>query len=159
MTTPGEDHAHAPVIPPVVFAAAVLAALALRVLVPVRLVPASLDRPADAFGFATTVAGGALATWALVTFLRTRTTPIPNRPARALVTGGPYRFSRNPMYVGISGVLAGLALIWNTLWLVAVLPPVWLVLTRFVIEHEEAYLTRKFGDDYRAFLSRTRRWI
>ena len=153
------DHAHAPVIPPVVFGAAVLAALALRALVPVPLVPASLDRSADVVGFASTVAGGALASWALATFLLARTTPIPNRPANALVTRGPYRFSRNPMYVGISAVLAGLALIWNTVWLVAVLPPVWLVLTRYVIVPEEAYLTRKFGDDYRAFLARTRRWI
>ncbi len=159
MSRSGEDHAHAPVIPPVVFAAAVLVALALRVLVPVRLVPASLDHPADVLGGATATAGGALASWALATFLRARTTPIPNRPARALVTAGPYRFSRNPMYVGLSGVLTGLALIWNTAWLVAVLPPVWLVLTRFVILPEEAYLTRRFGDDYRAFLARTRRWI
>lgn len=154
-----EDHANAPVIPPVVFAAAVAAALALKAFVPMRLVPVRVADGAEDLGYALTVAGTVFAAWALATFLSSRTTPIPNRPARALVTSGPYRLSRNPMYIGVSVVLVGAALVANTVWLVAVLPPVWFVLTRYVIVPEEAYLTRRFGDDYRAFLARTRRWI
>ena len=154
-----EDHAHAPVLPPVVFAAAVAAALALKALVPVPFVPRAVADRAEVAGVAMSVAGGMLAAWALATFLWERTTPLPNRPARALVTGGPYRLSRNPMYIGISVVLVGLSLVANDVWMLAVLPPVWLLLTRFVIRPEEAYLERKFGEEYRAFLARTRRWL
>ena len=69
----------------------------------------------------------------------------------ALVTWGPYRASRNPMYVGMSLGVAGIALALNTPWLLAILPPVWLLLRRLVIDREEAYLERKFGDAYRKF--------
>lgn len=159
MARAAEDHANAPVIPPVLFAAAVAAALALKALVPVRLVPVRLDRSADVVGWAVALAGGALAAWALATFLGARTTPLPNRPASALVTGGPYRLSRNPMYIGISLVLAGAALVANDVWMLVLLPPVWLLLTRYVIRPEEAYLERKFGEDFRTFKARTRRWL
>lgn len=156
---PGEDHANAPILPPVVFAAALVVALALKGIAPVRLVPPSFADRAETAGVAFALVGGAFAAWALATFLFERTTPLPNRPASALVTRGPYRFSRNPMYTGLSVVFVGLALVGNTVWLVAVLPLVWFLLTRFVIGHEEAYLERKFGEAYRAFKARTRRWL
>jgi protein-S-isoprenylcysteine O-methyltransferase Ste14 len=63
------------------------------------------------------------------------------------------------MYVGLSGFTAGLALLANTPWLLAALPFVWLALRRLVIDREEAYLERRFGDEFRAFRARTRRWI
>jgi protein-S-isoprenylcysteine O-methyltransferase Ste14 len=63
------------------------------------------------------------------------------------------------MYVGLSAGVAGIALAANTLWLLLVLPPVWLALRRLVIDREEAYLGRKFGEEYRAFQARTRRWL
>jgi protein-S-isoprenylcysteine O-methyltransferase Ste14 len=63
------------------------------------------------------------------------------------------------MYVGVSVGIAGIALVANTPWLLAVLPPVWFALRRLVIDREEAYLERKFGEEYRAFKTRTRRWL
>jgi protein-S-isoprenylcysteine O-methyltransferase Ste14 len=63
------------------------------------------------------------------------------------------------MYVGLSVFVAGLALVANTPWLLAVQPFVWFALGRLVIDREEAYLTRKFGDEYRTFMARTRRWL
>jgi protein-S-isoprenylcysteine O-methyltransferase Ste14 len=153
------DHANVPVIPPVLFGLGVGAGFLLRWLVPVPLVPPTLERPASFAGSALAVLGLAFGGWALWTFLSARTTPHPNHPVSALVTWGPYRISRNPMYVGLSAGLAGIALVANTPWLLAALPPVWFALRRLVIDREEAYLERKFGEEYRTFLKRTRRWL
>lgn len=153
------DHANVPVIPPVLFGAGILAGYALRWLVPVRLIPASLEGEAAFAGSALAVLGLAFGGWAFGTFLAARTTPHPNHPVSALVTWGPYRISRNPMYTGLSVLTAGLALIANTPWLLAALPFVWFALRRHVIDREEAYLERTFGEEYRAFKARTRRWL
>ena len=154
-----EDHANVPVIPPVLFGLGVGAGFLLEWLVPVALVPPTLERPAFFAGSALTLLGLAFGGWALWTFLRARTTPHPNHPVSALVTWGPYRVSRNPMYVGLSAVLAGIALVANTPWLLALLPHVWFALRRLVIDREEAYLERTFGEEYRAFKARTHRWL
>jgi protein-S-isoprenylcysteine O-methyltransferase Ste14 len=154
-----EDHANVPVIPPVLFGLGLGAGFLLRWLVPVRLVPPLLEREACFAGYALSILGLVFGGWALVTFLKARTTPHPNHPVNALVTWGPYRVSRNPMYVGLSGFTAGLALVANTPWLLAALPPVWFALRRLVIDREEAYLERKFGEEYGAFKTRTRCWL
>ena len=156
---PTEDHANVPVIPPILFGAGLAAGFFLKWLVPVRLVPPLVERGACFAGYALSFLGLVFGGWALVTFLKARTTPHPNHPVNVLVTWGPYRVSRNPMYVGLSIGIAGIALVANTVWLLAVLPPVWLALHRLVIDREEAYLGRKFGEEYGAFRARTRRWL
>lgn len=154
-----EDHANVPVIPPVLFGAGLAAGFLLKWLVPVRLVPPSLEGPVCFAGAGLALLGLAFGGWAFATFLKARTSPDPNRPASALVTWGPYRVSRNPMYVGLALFTAGLALVANAPWVLAALPLVWLALRRLVIDREEAYLERKFGEEYRAFKARTRRWL
>jgi protein-S-isoprenylcysteine O-methyltransferase Ste14 len=154
-----EDHANVPVIPPILFGLGAGAGFLLQWLVPVALVPKALERSACFVGSVLALVGLAFGGWALWTFLRARTTPHPNHPVSALVMWGPYRVSRNPMYVGLSAGLAGIALVANTPWILAALPPVWLALRRFVIDREEAYLERRFGEEYRTFRARTRRWL
>lgn len=154
-----EDHANVPVVPPVLFGAGIAAGFLLKWLVPVRLVPPSLKGPFCFAGAGLFLIGAAFGGWAFATFMRARTTPHPNHPVSALVAWGPYRLSRNPMYVGLSVATLGIALIANTPWILATLPLVWSALSRLVIEREEAYLERKFGDEYRAFRARTRRWL
>ena len=154
-----EDHANVPVIPPILFGVGLAAGFLLKWLVPVRLVPPSLEGPVCFAGSALALLGLAFGGWAFATFLRARTTPHPNHAVSALVTWGPYRVSRNPMYVGVSVGVAGIALVANTPWLLAALPLVWLALGRLVIVREESYLERKFGEDYRAFRARTCRWL
>ena len=156
---PAEDHADVPVIPPVLFGAGIAGGFLLNWLVPVRLVPLRLATPVCFAGSALTLLGLAFSGWAFATFLKARTTPHPNHPVSALVTSGPYRVSRNPMYAGVSIGVAGIALVANTPWVLAALPPVWLALRRLVIDREEAYLERKFGEEYRAFKARTARWL
>jgi protein-S-isoprenylcysteine O-methyltransferase Ste14 len=96
---------------------------------------------------------------ALATFRRKRTTLIPNRPATALATGGPYRFTRNPMYVSMALLYLGVALFTNSWWIVGMLVVVLIVVDRAVIAREERYLAAAFPDEYAAFRGRVRRWV
>ncbi len=94
----------------------------------------------------------------LVTFVRARTSVMPNQAARQLVTWGPYRFSRNPMYVGLTVAYVGLATLVNQAWPLVLLPAVLWGVTA-VIAREERYLRNAFGEAYGAYCRRTRRWI
>ncbi|MDQ2675547.1 MAG: isoprenylcysteine carboxylmethyltransferase family protein [Actinomycetota bacterium] len=87
------------------------------------------------------------------------TDPIPWRPDQALVTDGPYRLTRNPMYVGMALLFAGIAFGFGALIALAILPLVILVIDRVVIAREEPYLERLFGEEYASYKQRVRRWL
>ncbi|MEO6444793.1 MAG: isoprenylcysteine carboxylmethyltransferase family protein [Gemmatimonadaceae bacterium] len=97
--------------------------------------------------------------WAMLSFWRARTTLIPNRPASQLVTSGPYRISRNPMYVGLAALYVVVALWLNSWWPLIFLPLVLAVITRVVILREEHYLAGAFPEEYAAYRQRVRRWL
>lgn len=103
--------------------------------------------------------GLALFGWTLATFWRHRTTVNPYKAASSLCTGGPFRFSRNPIYVGDWFILAGVSLLLQTAWPLLFAPLIWLLLRYGVIRHEEAHLEAKFGEAYRAYKARVGRWI
>src|SRR5260221_12163459 len=84
---------------------------------------------------------------------------VPIRPATTLVVSGPYRWTRNPMYVGMALLTLGAALWRNTWWIVVLLAPALLAIDRLVIAREEKYLRRRFGSDYEAYVRRVRRWL
>jgi protein-S-isoprenylcysteine O-methyltransferase Ste14 len=100
-----------------------------------------------------------LAGWALFSFRRAGTSPIPHVPAMALVSNGPYRLTRNPMYLAMALVCVGISLALNMLWPLLSVPVVIVILDRMVIRKEERYLETKFGDIYRQYKTRVRRWI
>jgi protein-S-isoprenylcysteine O-methyltransferase Ste14 len=127
----------------------------LRPLPLVRTAPALLA-PAGAL----LVAAGVVLFVAAVRAFRRAGTPIPAcAPTTALVTDGPYRWSRNPVYLAFGLVQVGLALWANTAWLLATLVPILLIVRYGVIAREEAYLARRFGAAYRAYAGRVRRWV
>lgn len=97
--------------------------------------------------------------WSLLALRRHRTDVRPDRPTTALVTEGPYALTRNPIYVAMSALAAGLALVWGNpwAWLAAAAVPV--LLDRLVIAREEPYLARRFGPAYDAYRARVRRWL
>ena len=147
--------------PPLLFVAGFLAGLAIdRWIYPLPFAATRSSRPIwIAVGWLLAGAGLILAGWAFATFRRARTAIIPNHPASALVRGGPYHYTRNPMYVSLALLYCGLALIFDKPWALGFLPLVALALRRLVIAREEAYLTRAFGDAYAAYTREVRRWL
>jgi protein-S-isoprenylcysteine O-methyltransferase Ste14 len=113
----------------------------------------------SALGAAGLAAGFAMMLWAVVTFALARTPIYPNRPARQLVMSGPYRFSRNPMYLGLTVAYLGGTLATNLAWPLVLLPPVLAVVRIFIIGREERYLSEAFGSAYDGYRRRVRRWI
>jgi protein-S-isoprenylcysteine O-methyltransferase Ste14 len=92
-------------------------------------------------------------------FRRARTTLIPNKPATAFVTRGPYGFTRNPMYLSLVALYIAVALWLNSWWAFVMLPVVVVVIDRAVIAREEHYLSAAFPAEYSAYRSRVRRWL
>jgi len=83
----------------------------------------------------------------------------PSKPATTIVASGPFRFSRNPLYVGLTLVYSGLTLAFNTWWGFALLAPILLTMHIGVVLREERYLEQKFGEPYRQYQSRVRRYL
>ena len=99
---------------------------------------------------------------AIALFGEAGTTIWPNwgpNPTTALVTSGPYRFSRNPQYVGIAFLHIAFAFALGVMWALALLPVLLAFIDRFVIPREERYLERRFGQSYRDYKARVRRWL
>jgi protein-S-isoprenylcysteine O-methyltransferase Ste14 len=103
--------------------------------------------------------GLGFAGWGVLTFRSAGTSPNPMRPTTSLAFGGPYRFSRNPMYLGLAVASASFALFWNALWPLLSVPFAMALVWRFVIAREERYLAAKFGEEYLRYRGRVRRWI
>lgn len=97
--------------------------------------------------------------WALAAIWGHRTTVNPYKAASNLVTSGPFARSRNPIYVSDWFVYVGVTLLLGTAWALLLAPLVWAVMRYGVIAHEEAHLLAKFGDEYRGYCSRVKRWL
>lgn len=103
--------------------------------------------------------GAAIAGWGLLSFRRARTTTVPGRVSAQLVTWGPYRFSRNPMYVGLVLAYLGEAGILRQVWPVFLLPLTVAYINWVVIPVEEGKLKGVFREDYERYRARVRRWV
>lgn len=143
-------------VPPIWLALAIVAMAALHYLLPVARI---IRTPWTWLGAAPMVAGIALAVAGAGLFRRHNTGVVPFSPATYLVTTGPYRFTRNPMYLGMVLLLCGVAMMLGTLspWIVIPLFA-WWIGHRFIAQ-EEVMLEQVFGDEYVRFKQRVRRWI
>jgi protein-S-isoprenylcysteine O-methyltransferase Ste14 len=142
--------------PPLVFLVAILVGVGLKRIWPMSVVPDSLAIP---LGVAFITAAFSLAFLGFRELKRHETTPRPDQASSAIVKSGPYRFTRNPLYVSLSMLHLGIGLLTNNLWVVSMLIPVWIVMTTQVIAREERYLARAFGDEYSSYKASVRRWI
>lgn len=113
----------------------------------------------DVFGIVFVVAGFALSFAGAGLFMRRGTAIIPYKPASTLVTTGIYRWTRNPMYLGMALIYVGVAALFDSLAALVLLPLVLATVQTQVIAREEAYLERAFGADYVAYKKRVRAWI
>ena len=104
-------------------------------------------------------AGVSLIISARTHFTRTGQSPIPWKPTPELIFQGPYRFTRNPMYVGVTCIQAGLGVAVGNVW-ISVLAPVALLTVHFMaVRPEEKYLAQKFGTSYREYCNKVRRYL
>lgn len=142
--------------PPLIFAGALAFGLLANRLRPIGFLPRRLGR---AVGLAMVVGGLSIGLSGLREMRRAGTNVDPREPSTAIVTGGPYRFTRNPLYLSMTLIYAGLASLANALPAVLLLPAVLAVVQKGVIDCEERYLERKFGGEYTRYKERVRRWI
>ena len=152
-----KDHADVFVLPPVALALCVGAAWLADRVSPLPFVPPLWPRPW--LGGALVALGLLTELWALVLFRRARTAALPIRPTSAIIEAGPYRYSRNPIYVGMFVIVAGAAIGLDSVWQFAALVALYVMLRWGVVAREEAYLARKFGASYLDYARRVRRWL
>ena len=150
------DHSGVVVPPPLIYVAFFLVGMGLQRYVPVPRLPLGTGR----------VLGAVLVLlWLLLTtssfrrFWASGTSVVPVRPTTALVIEGPYRFTRNPMYLGLLLLYVGVAGWFGLVWPLLLAPVLVWVIGVSVIGREERYLTRKFGDEYRRYQAHVRRWL
>ena len=142
--------------PPLIFLAGLAVGFGLELLLPSVDLPTAL---ALVVGALLIVVGLALMVSFVRAFNAKETAFDPWQETTAIVTDGPYRFTRNPGYLGMALVYAGIAVASESLWVLVPLPLVVAVIDRGVIEREERYLERKFGEEYLGFKRRVRRWV
>ena len=156
-TPTAPDHANVRFFPPLAYAAPMAAGLVMHLAFSDRFLPQGWVQLAA--GLPLMVASGLLAVWASVTMRRAGTALDAYSSTTAVVVRGPFRFSRNPMYLSLTGLYLGIAVSVNALWVVALLPLALVSITVGVIAREKSYLERKFGTEYVSYRSRVRRWL
>jgi protein-S-isoprenylcysteine O-methyltransferase Ste14 len=142
--------------PPLIFLCSILTGVMLDFVFPLPFLPPPLSMP---FGIAIIVVAVVLFSWSLRQ-LRAAGTPVRgNQPTTVIVRTGPYRLSRNPIYLAFSLLQLGIAIWVNSLWVLATLGPAVLLVSCVVIPREEQYLERKFGAEYLEYKAGVRRWV
>jgi protein-S-isoprenylcysteine O-methyltransferase Ste14 len=144
--------------PPIILAGVVIAAIVLGYVSPLPW-PGMDDAPARAIGLGIGIAGAALLAWAIVTLRSFDTTLLPDVGATHLVTSGPYRRFRNPIYLADAMILLGVAELTKNAWLVIAAGVFAALVTWLAILPEELHLERRFGKDYLDYKAKSRRWI
>jgi protein-S-isoprenylcysteine O-methyltransferase Ste14 len=155
-----QDTAGVPFPPPIAFIGALAVGFTLQHFLPLHILRTASGIDALA------VAGAVLASSALVLavcafacFRVARTSPFPERPTTSLVVRGPFRFTRNPLYLSMALLHAGVALFANAMWPLLFLLPALLAIRFLVIAREERYLLQRFGAEYDTYCHSVRRWL
>jgi protein-S-isoprenylcysteine O-methyltransferase Ste14 len=150
------DHAGVRVPPPLIYIVLFGLGLLLHQLVPVTFLPIIPARVAALIGSG---CGVLLIGWSNLLFRRAHTSLMPIKPTTALVIAGPYRLTRNPIYLGLLCIYIAAALWFGVAWALLLVPLVMLTVQRLAIIKEERYLEQKFGDAYRQYRAQVQRWI
>ena len=158
MTPPQDAPARAP-WPPILIVATLLCGGALDRLTGGALAGLAAFHGATALGWLLVALALANDLWCASVFARLDTTILPHRAASRLATDGPFRLSRNPIYVSHVASVLGLGLLLGSPFTILLTPLLALGLQKLAVEPEERHLLGKFGEDYRAYMARTRRWL
>ncbi|HKR08706.1 MAG TPA: isoprenylcysteine carboxylmethyltransferase family protein [Gemmatimonadaceae bacterium] len=144
---------------PWVFVLTYLIGVVIESIAPIRTTQRLNANVTLALGAVVFLIGAIIAGWGLVTFRRARTTTVPGRTSAQLVTWGPYRFTRNPMYVGLTIAYLGETLILRQIWPLVLLPLTLAYVNWVVIPLEQGKLSEGFGEEYARYQARVRRWL
>ena len=142
--------------PPLIYLLALLSGLLLNRRLDVPFLPRGVAR---VLGWPLVGGAMALAVWFARTLHGADTTLRTDKAVSSLVQNGPFRYSRNPGYLSLTMLYAGIAILRNSLWAILLLPLVVSIIQREVIQREEGYLERTFGEEYLAYKRRVRRWV
>lgn len=158
MNTPVDDK-HGPGVllhPPIIYAISILLGIGLNNAWPLAM-PAGLDN--RNYGILLIIVSILLAAWSLYEFHKADTDVRPDKPDSALLTSGPYRFSRNPLYIVLTLIQLTVAIWLDNLWVMLMVIPSLIVITNYAIVREEQYLETLFGQQYLDYKRRVRRWL
>jgi protein-S-isoprenylcysteine O-methyltransferase Ste14 len=142
--------------PPLIYAGPLLLGVLLGRRFPIPFLPRAVAR---VLGWPLVGGGALLLGWFEWAMRQADTPTSPYKPVEHIATEGPFRYSRNPGYLSMAMIYAGVATLARSSWAVLFLPVALLVIRRGVIEREERYLEREFGEEYLSYKSRVRRWI
>jgi protein-S-isoprenylcysteine O-methyltransferase Ste14 len=152
------DHARVTIPPPLTLVVSLILGLLLHQVFPVGMMSASLP-------IRLLIAAPLLLGYGVLNFLSIRlmlaggTALVPHRSTTAVISEGPFSLTRNPLYLSVLMLYAGIAVLVNEVWMLCLLPVMLVALDRGAVIHEEEYLERKFGDQYLEYKRRVRRWI
>jgi len=142
--------------PPLIYLCSILIGLALQFVWPLKVLPAALEAT---LGGSLMLVAIVLFTLSVRQFVAAGTAVQTHRPTTTILRTGPYRFSRNPIYVSFTLLYIGIAVWVNSAWLLGMLIPTLIVISYGVIAREERYLAQKFGDEYLRYKASVRRWL
>ena len=145
--------------PPVIYSGALALGYVLHRFMPIHLLPRRSGSLRHVLGIVLIVAGLLQALWAALTMFKSGNNPEPSHPVVSLVQAGPFRFSRNPIYLALTICYLGMTLLLGTLWHLILLPGLLSVMQWGVVRREEEYLMRRFGESYREYSAQVRRWL
>ncbi len=143
--------------PPFIYLSALSLGIIFHLFYPLHLTSSSLLL--KSMGVLLMLLSGVFVSWAFITMRNLGTSPDPRKPSTALSTNGAFAYSRNPIYVAMTGLYLGISLIINSLWLVLFLIPTLFLMQWGVIVREERYLSAQFGEAYTEYTQRVRRWL
>ena len=156
METESQDHAGRIAPPAAIYLIVLGIGLLVHWLYPVQVLPTPLT---IGIGLLLMITSGPIVISELREYSKAKTTFFFSEPSSALITTGPYRFSRNPGYVSLTLLYGGIACLVNSLWVLLMVVPAVTVMHFGVIKREERYLEAKFGDEYREYKTTVRRWV
>ena len=156
MSEVNSDAPNVKIIPPLVYLAGIIVGLLVSMWVPSKLLP----NPAVwIIGGILFLCGAVLVGSAILMFKSVGTTVRPDRASSSLVIAGPYKMTRNPMYLGLALIYLGIAIADQSIWALILFPVVLIIIRHWAIEPEEAFLQRRFGTEYDSYKAKVRRWL
>ena len=156
MSEINSDAPNVKIIPPLVYLAGIIVGLLVSMWLPTKVIPAPAAWIVGGFLI---LCGAVLTSSGILKFKSVGTTVRPDRAASSLVIAGPYKITRNPMYLGLALVYLGIAIADQSIWALILLPIILIIIQHWAIKPEEAFLERRFGTEYSNYKTNVRRWL